>query len=221
MRVILCDDSGLFRAGLAGLLRGIGLEVVAEADTTAGLLTTVEELLPDCIIIDLRMPPTFSDEGLVAALAICESVPQVGVLVLSTYVETTYAVRLLADDRRGIGYLLKDRVDDAASLLASITRVAAGETVIDPVVVTRLLERNNAGMVLDVLSQREREVLALVAQGRTNAAIADALFLSPKTVEAHVASTFTKLGIAGVPDANRRVLAVLTYLRAGGHTAGA
>ena len=218
MRLILCDDSGLFRAGLAALLRGIGLEIVAEAESTEGLLDMVIALQPDCVIVDLRMPPTFSDEGLVAALAIRERLPQVGVLVLSTYVETSYAMRLLGGDLRGVGYLLKDRVDDAASLLTSITQVSRGETVIDPLVVSRLLERNNAAMVLDVLSPRERDVLALVAQGRTNAAIAQTLFLSPKTVEAHVASTFTKLGIASVPDANRRVLAVLTYLRAGGRT---
>lgn len=216
MRLILCDDSGLFRAGLAGLLRGIGLDVVAEAETTAGLLEQVAALRPDCVIVDLRMPPTFSDEGLVAALAIRKSLPEVGVLVLSTYVETSYAMRLIAGDMHGVGYLLKDRVDDAESLLVSITQVAKGETVIDPLVVSRLLERNNAAMVLDVLSQRERDVLSLVAQGRTNAAIAETLFLSPKTVEAHVASVFTKLGIASAPDANRRVLAVLTYLRAGG-----
>ena len=210
---MLCDDSGLFRAGLVALLRELGLDIVGEADNADALLKLVEANLPDAAIVDLRLPPTFSDEGLVAALAIRARHPGVGVLVLSTYVETSYAVHLLQGNARGVGYLLKDRVDDAATLLAGIERVARGETVIDPLVVTRLLDRSNAAQTLNVLSQREREVLALLAQGRTNAAIAETLFLSPKTVEAHVASTFTKLGITSAPDANRRVLAVLTYLR--------
>lgn len=218
MRVVLCDDSGLFRAGLVALLRELGLDIVGEADNAVRLLEMVEGVLPDAAIVDLRLPPTFGDEGLVAALTIRERHPGVGVLVLSTYVETSYAVRLLQGNARGVGYLLKDRVDDAATLLTGIERVARGETVIDPLIVTRLLDRSNAAQTLDVLSRREREVLALLAQGRTNSAIAESLFLSPKTVEAHVASTFTKLGITSAPDANRRVLAVLTYLRVVGHT---
>lgn len=218
MRVVLCDDSGLFRAGLVALLRELGLDIVGEADNAVRLLEMVEGVLPDAAIVDLRLPPTFGDEGLVAALTIRERHPGVGVLVLSTYVETSYAVRLLQGNARGVGYLLKDRVDDAATLLTGIERVARGETVIDPLIVTRLLDRSNAAQTLDVLSRREREVLALLAQGRTNSAIAESLFLSPKTVEAHVASTFTKLGITSAPDANRRVLAVLTYLRVVGHS---
>ncbi|MEO8774808.1 MAG: response regulator transcription factor, partial [Candidatus Nanopelagicales bacterium] len=195
---MLCDDSGLFRAGLVALLRELGLDIVGEADNAEDLLDVVDATVPDAAIVDLRLPPTFSDEGLVAALAIREHHPGVGVLVLSTYVETSYAVRLLQGNARGVGYLLKDRVDDAATLLAGIERVVRGETVIDTLVVTRLLDRSNAAQTLDVLSQREREVLALLAQGRTNSAIAETLFLSPRTVSSSVASVDGIAAVAGI-----------------------
>lgn len=221
MRLVLCDDSGLFRAGLASLLRDLGLDVVGEADTTEGLLAVVDSTAPDAAIVDLRMPPTFSDEGLIAALTMRERNPEVGVLVLSTYVETTYAMRLLKGNVRGVGYLLKDRVDDAESLLTSIERVVAGETVIDPLVVTRLMERSQAELALSRLTPRERDVLTLVAEGRTNAFIAASLFLSTKTVETHVAALFNKFDIISAPDSSRRVLAVLTYLRASGQAPSA
>jgi DNA-binding NarL/FixJ family response regulator len=216
VRVALCDDSGLFRAGLAALLGGIGVEVVAQVDSPGPLLAAVDDTRPDVVVVDLRLPPTFTDEGITTALQLRALHAAMGVLVLSTYAETEYAARLLQDGGTGVGYLLKDRVDDAASLLNALERVARGETVLDPVVVMRLLERRRAQSALDALTQRETEVLALLAEGRTNSAIADALVLSTKTVETHVASTFTKLGLAEDRDSNRRVLAVITYLRAGG-----
>lgn len=214
MRVVLCDDSGLFRAGLASLLKDLGVDVAAEVDNADRLLGCIATTSPDVAIVDLRLPPSFTDEGLAAALTLRERHPALGVLVLSTYVETTYAMRLLAHDVGGVGYLLKDRVDDGNELLNAIKRLSRGETVVDPMIVSRLLQRSRAESVLDTLTEREAQVLALLAQGRTNAAIAGELFLSPKTVETHVAATFTKLHLPDARDSNRRVLAVLTYLRA-------
>jgi DNA-binding NarL/FixJ family response regulator len=216
VRVVLCDDSTLFRHGLALLLADLDVDVVAETDSADALLAAVFETQPDAAIVDIRLPPTFSEEGLIAAAKIRADFPAVAVLVLSTYVETTYAVRLLENGARAVGYLLKDRVDDARGLRAAIERLVRGETVIDPDIVSRLLERRRQSPELDLLSAREREILTLMAQGRTNSGIAESLFLSPKTVEANIASIFTKLRLQQSPDSNRRVLAVLASLRASG-----
>lgn len=213
MRVVLCDDSALFRHGLALLLADLGVEVLAETADAGALLAAVAQTRPDAAIVDIRLPPTFSDEGLVAAATIRAEFPAVAVLVLSTYVETAYAVRLLENGASAVGYLLKDRVDDAGGLRAAIQRLVQGETVVDADIVTRLLQRRRASTALDSLSGREREILALMAQGQTNAGIAENLFLSTKTIEANIASIFTKLQLPSAPDANRRVLAVLACLR--------
>lgn len=214
MRVALCDDSGLFRAGLAALLSASGVDVTAQTDHPAQLVHAVTDDPPDVAVVDLRLPPTFTDEGITAALTLRSDHRSVGVLVLSTYVEAEYATHLLRDGGAGVGYLLKDRVDDLAVLLDALDRVAGGGTVIDPLVVARLLDRRRAQSALDVLTDRERSVLTLIAQGLTNTAISERLFLSLKTIETNVASTFAKLDLHYAPDANRRVLAVLTYLRA-------
>ena len=216
MRVALCDDSALFRAGLAALLSDLGIEVVAQVDSRPDLITAVTDQVPDIAVVDLRLPPTFSDEGLQAALEVHDGPTHTPVLVLSTYVETSYAMRLIGGGRTGVGYLLKDRVTDAASLLDALTRILAGDVVLDHELVSRLLDRSRAVASLDTLTVREGEVLALLAQGQTNAGIANTLVLSAKTVETHVASIFAKLGLHDEPDSNRRVRAVLTFLRASG-----
>lgn len=210
---MLCDDSALFRHGLALLLADLGVEVDAETACTDALLGALGESQPDVAIVDIRLPPTFSDEGLTAAAVIRDRFPAVAVLVLSTYVETAYAVRLLEGGTRAVGYLLKDRVDDAQGLRDALERLVRGETVLDTDIVSRLLERRRAVWVLDRLSPREHEILALMAQGLTNGAIAARLYLSPKTIEANIATIFAKLGLTSTPDANRRVLAVLACLR--------
>lgn len=212
MRVGIADDSALFRRGLAVLLESAGVDVGVEAGTADELLTLMAADPPDAVILDIRMPPTFTDEGLRAADLVRERHPGVGVLVLSTYAETPYAVRLLAKGSRGVGYLLKDRVDNADALSDALNRIVAGESAIDPQIVSRLVERRNSSSLAD-LSQREREVLRLMAEGRSNAGIGQALSLSPKTVESHISAVFTKLGIPSGSDDNRRVLAVLSCLR--------
>jgi len=216
VRVVLCDDSALFRRGLALLLTDLDVDVVAETGDAPALLDAVGRTQPDAAIVDIRLPPTFSDEGLSAAARIRADFPGTAVLVLSTYVETAYAVRLLAGGAHAVGYLLKDRVDDAIGLRGAIERLVRGETVVDADIVTRLLDRRRAATALEVLSSREHEILASMAQGLTNAGIAEHLFLSPKTVEANIASIFTKLRLPSTPDANRRVLAVLACLRGEG-----
>jgi len=216
MRVVLCDDSALFRHGLALLLTDLDVDVVAETVDAPALLDAVGRTQPDAAIVDIRLPPTFSDEGLSAAARIRVDFPGTAVLVLSTYVETAYAVRLLQDGAHAVGYLLKDRVDDAIGLRGAIERLVRGETVVDPVIVTRLLDRRRAVTALDGLSGREHDILAFMAQGLTNAGIAEHLFLSPKTVEANIASIFNKLRLPSTPDVNRRVLAVLACLRGEG-----
>ena len=213
---MLCDDSALFRRGLALLLSDLDVDVVAETGDAPALLDAVGRTQPDAAIVDIRLPPTFSDEGLSAAARIRADFPGTAVLVLSTYVETAYAVRLLAGGAHAVGYLLKDRVDDAIGLRGAIERLVRGETVVDADIVTRLLDRRRAATALEVLSSREHEILASMAQGLTNAGIAEHLFLSPKTVEANIASIFTKLRLPSTPDANRRVLAVLACLRGEG-----
>ncbi|GIE29691.1 DNA-binding response regulator [Actinoplanes italicus] len=215
MRVVICDDSALFRGGLARLLTEIGVEVAAEAGDATDLDRRVAETAPDAVILDIRMPPTFTDEGLTAAARLRRAHPRVGVLVLSTYGETGYAVRLL-DLGGSVGYLLKDRVDDAEAVRDAVGRVAAGEIVVDPEIVTRLLHRHRHAELLRGLTEREQAVLAYMAEGRSNAAIAGRLYLAPKTVEGHIAMILSKLQLERAKDDNRRVLAVLTWLRGNG-----
>ena len=213
LRVVLADDSVLLREGIARLLTEAGIEVVAQAGDATQLLSAVREHQPDVAIVDIRMPPTHTDEGLRAAEAIRdEHGTSVGILVLSQYVETTFALRLVADGAGGVGYLLKDRVDDLDDFADAIRRIAHGGSVIDPEVVAQLVGRR-AKVPLDDLTEREREVLALMAEGRSNQAICDRLFLAPKTVEAHIANIFSKLELLPAPDDHRRVLAVLAHLQ--------
>lgn len=214
MRVVIADDEVLLREGLGQLLGEFGFEVVGKAGDLDGLLRVVEQTRPDVAIVDIKMPPTHTDEGLVAAQEIRSSHPEVGVLVLSHYLDSRYAVRLLEQHPGGVGYLLKERVSDVAILTDALRRVDAGECVLDPTIVARLVDRPRPGGPLTQLSNREREVLALMAEGRSNGAIRERLFLSPRTVEAHVKHIFAKLGLDESQDDHRRVLAVLTYLRA-------
>jgi len=214
VRVALADDSALFRRGLAVLLTDVEVEVVAEASNGAELIERVSTDPPDVVVLDIRMPPTFTDEGLVIAEQLRQQHPEVGVLLLSTYVETLYAARLLAEGSVGVGYLLKDRVDDTRTLRDALIRIAAGGCVIEPDIVACLFNRQRTTNRLDRLTERERDVLRLMAEGRSNLAIAQKLYLSQKTVEAHAAAIFTKLDLPVAADDNRRVLAVLTWLRA-------
>ena len=214
MRVIVADDSMLTREGIVRLLRDAGIEVVAEAEDADALLRYVASVRPDVAIVDIRMPPTHTDEGLVAVRAIRADYPEVGALLLSQYVEPSYAMRLLEDQPERVGYLLKDRVHDIAVVVDALRRIADGETVIDPTIVSRLLGRRRREDPLERLTEREREVLGLVAEGMSNKAIAARLFVTERTVEAHVTQIFQKLGLPESPDQHRRVLAVLAFLRA-------
>ena len=214
MRLVVADDSLLLREGITRLLTEAGFEVVAQAGNPTDLLAAVREHRPDVAIIDIRMPPTHTDEGLRAAEAIrAAHGTTVGILVLSQYVETTFALRLVADGAGGVGYLLKDRVEDLEDFADAIRRIAHGGSVIDPEVVAQLVGRRRAAVPLDELTQREREVLTLMAEGRSNQAICERLFLAPKTVEAHIARIFSKLELPPAADDHRRVLAVLAHLR--------
>ena len=214
LRLVLADDSMLLREGIARLLTESGFEVVGQAGGADELVAAVRRHRPDVAIIDIRMPPDHTDEGLRAAEAIrAEHGNEVGILVLSQYVETSFALRLVADGVGGVGYLLKDRVEDLDDFADAIRRIARGGSVIDPEVVARLVGSRRTRVPLDDLTVREREVLALIAEGRSNQAIGDRLFLAPKTVEAHIASIFSKLGLLPAPDDHRRVLAVLAHLR--------
>lgn len=214
MRVVIAEDSVLLRAGLERLLTGAGHEVVAAVGDGDALVRAVDIHRPDLALVDVRMPPTHTDEGLRAAMRLRADHGDTAVLVLSQYVEERYAADLLADDDRGVGYLLKDRVMDVGEFLAAVDRVGAGGVVIDPEVVQQLLSRRRRAEPMGRLSPREREVLALIAEGHTNAAIAEALVVTDGAVEKHVGSIFAKLGLAPDATSNRRVLAVLAYLRA-------
>jgi serine/threonine-protein kinase len=213
VRVVVADDAALMRDGLARLLADAGFEVVGKAADAAELLAQVETAHPDAAIVDIRMPPTHTNEGLVAADRIRSAHPDIGVLVLSQYLELRYAARLIEQHPERVGYLLKERVSDIAVLADALHRIAEAECVIDPTIVARLMDRRRAGP-LAALTDREREVLSLMAEGHSNGGICARLFLSPKTVEAHIRQIFSKLGLAEVDAYHRRVLAVLTFLRA-------
>jgi DNA-binding NarL/FixJ family response regulator len=215
MRAVIAEDAVLLREGLTRLLAEAGCEVVETVDNGEALLRAVERHQPDVCIVDVRMPPTFSDEGVRAALVIRRQWPEVALLLLSQYVEERYAVDLLAGDSRGLGYLLKDRVADVAEFLEALRRVAGGGAALDPEVVSQLLVRSGRPDPLDGLSPREREVLALMAEGRTNGSIAEALVVTEGAVEKHVTSIFHKLDMPPADQAHRRVLAVLRYLEHG------
>jgi DNA-binding NarL/FixJ family response regulator len=213
MRVVIADDEVLLRAGLERLLVDAGFDVVGTVGTPDELQRKIDLARPDLAIVDIKMPPTHTDEGLVAAQAIRERHPEIGVLVLSHYLEPRYAMRLIEQHPGGVGYLLKQRISDLAVLTDALARLAEGESVIDPTIVSRLLKRADRGGPLDDLTEREREVLALMAEGRSNNGICEQLYLSPKTVEAHVRHIFSKLEIGESQADHRRVVAVLTYLR--------
>jgi len=214
MRVVIADDAMLIREGTARLLEDAGVQVAGTAADAPQLLRIVATEHPDVAIVDIKMPPTFTDEGLAAAAQIRTAHPGVGVLVLSQYLEARYATRLLEHHPEALGYLLKERVSDIGALKDAIARIAEGECVLDPTIVARLINRSRRPGPLDDLTGREREVLALVAEGRSNQGIAQVLVLSPKTVEAHVGRILAKLGLDDTPDYHRRVLAVLAFLRA-------
>jgi DNA-binding NarL/FixJ family response regulator len=215
MRVALADDATVLREGLARVLAEAGIEVAAQVGTADELLTAIDQLGPDVAVVDIRMPPTWSDEGLAVAEEIRRRFPQVGVLLLSQYVEAEYALRLLEGGGERIGYLLKERMLDIDDLVGALRRVAAGETVVDPALVSQLLDRSRADNPLDQLTRREREVLSLMAEGLTDRGIAERLFVTPNTVETHIRHIIAKLGLPATSADNRRVRAVLAYLRSG------
>jgi len=216
MRLAIAEDSGLFRSSLTLLLEASGAQVTSGTASGPELLSAIRPDPPDVVILDIRMPPSFTDEGIQTASQLRGRHPQIGILVLSTYAETRYATRLLETVSSGIGYLLKDNVTDAGALMDSLARIAAGETVIDPSIVRRLLQQGRKPSKIDGLNERERAVLRHMAEGRSNLGIAKQLFLSPRTVETHVTSVFTKLGLDQADTENNRVRAVLAYLRSAG-----
>jgi DNA-binding NarL/FixJ family response regulator len=211
VRVVICEDSVLLRAGLERLLRADGHEVAASLPDASGLIEAVDSSV-DLALLDVRMPPTHTDEGVRAAVALRKRFPHVAILLLSQYVEHAYAADLVAQHPQGLGYLLKDRVADVDDFLADVQKVAAGGTVLDPEVVQQILVRTRRSQPLFDLTPREKQVLGLKAEGRSNAAIAAALKVSPGSVEKHVSAILLKLDIPNTPDENRRVLAVLRYL---------
>jgi DNA-binding NarL/FixJ family response regulator len=212
VRIVIAEDSVLLREGLARLLEDEGFEVVGRAGDADDLLLKVRSYSPDIAVVDVRMPPTHTDEGARAAVTIRDQYPDVGVLLLSQVIEATFALRLFTESPAGFGYLLKDRVLDVDDFVDALKRIARGGTAMDPAVVAQLLGRTRPDDPLTTLTERERSVLELMAEGRSNAGIGHKLFLSPKTVETHVHAIFTKLGLAAAPDDHRRVLAVLAFL---------
>ena len=212
MRVVLGEDLALLRDGMIRILRAYGFQVVEAVADGPSLRRALAAHKPDVAIVDVRMPPTFTDEGLRAAIEARRHVPGMPVLVLSQYVEQLYARELLSDGQGAVGYLLKDRVSDVRQFVDAVRQVAAGGTVMDPEVVAQLVARNDAGAALNQLTARERELLGLMAEGRSNAAIAATMFITEKAVSKHTNNVFTKLGLAPSSDDNRRVLAVLAYL---------
>ncbi len=213
MRLTIVDDSTLFREGLVRVARDLGFEIVGQAGDVQSLVELIRADPPDVAVLDIRMPPTFTTEGLVAAREMRSAFPSLGVLVLSQYVDTHHVMELIASGG-GVGYLLKDHVGDIAEFGDAVRRIAAGGSVIDPDVVAELVGRRRHRDVIEELTEREQEVLHLMAQGRTNSAIGSRLHLSPKTVEAHIRNIFMKLQLEPAEGDHRRVLAVLTYLRA-------
>jgi DNA-binding NarL/FixJ family response regulator len=214
MRVVVADDSVLMREGIVRLLEEADFEVVAQAGDAEDLMRKVRAHKPDVAVIDIRMPPTNTDDGLRAALELRAELPDTGVLVLSQYVEEGYAVDLLSDGGEGVGYLLKDRVGDVRLFTDAVVRVAQGGSALDPEVVSHMLKRKRSDDPLDELTPREREVLGLMAEGRSNKAVAEQLVVTERAVEKHVTSIFGKLRLTAAPEDHRRVLAVLAYLRA-------
>jgi DNA-binding NarL/FixJ family response regulator len=214
LRVVVAEDSGLLREGLARLLADAGLDVIAKVGDAPALISAAEEHRPDLAVVDVRMPPGYRDEGLKAAIEIRRRLPDLTVLVLSQYVEERYGAELLESGAAGVGYLLKDRVADVSDFVAAVREVASGGTVLDTEVVSQLLSRRRPDQRLAALTPREREVLSLMAEGRSNHAIAGTLYVSEGAVEKHVRNIFGKLGLAQTETDHRRVLAVLAYLRA-------
>jgi DNA-binding NarL/FixJ family response regulator len=212
MRIVIAEDAAIMRDGLTQTLSRRGHEVAAAVGDADALRVAVEEHRPDVAIVDVRMPPTHTDEGLRAAISIHRDFPEVGVLVFSQYIEAHAAAELFASAPAGVGYLLKDRVADVSDFVDALTRVAQGGTVLDPEVIRHLLGAGRRASDLAALTPREREVLSLIAQGRSNAAVAGTLFISPKVVEKHVANIFDKLGLAPSDSDNRRVIAAIRYL---------
>jgi DNA-binding NarL/FixJ family response regulator len=218
VRVVIAEDLALLREGIVALLRESEIEVVAQVQDGPGLLRAIAGHEPDLAIVDVRLPPTFSDEGLLAAIEARRRQPKLGVLVLSQYVETAYASELIGENTAGIGYLLKERIGDVRAFLDALRSVAAGGTVLDRQVVTQLLaHRSGSGDALAQLTPREREVLELMAEGRSNTAIAESLVVTPGAVEKHITNIFAKLELPACEDDHRRVLAVLAYLRLAQH----
>ena len=214
LRVVIADDDVLLREGIASLLREAGFEIVGQSSTAGDLLLKVGSYKPDVAIVDIRMPPSHTDEGLGAAKSIRERHPEVGVLVLSQYVEPSYAMELIADDAEGVGYLLKDRVSDINEFASSVQRVAEGGSALDPAIVTELVGRRRGDDPVATLTPRERQVLELMAEGRSNQSIAQKLVVTERAVEKHVTNIFGKLNLPASAEDHRRVLAVLAFLRA-------